>query len=98
MKRRYVICIDDATAEQENKVTAFLKENKVGWWHWIKNIWLVYDNTDKWPTAGTLRAQITSAVPGPTFLIILLDEGNGWSGYGPPKMYEWIHKNWDSSK
>lgn len=94
MKKRYVICVDGANAEQENKITALIKSINLGWWHRMGNVWLVYDSSDRY-TALTLRDALRKEVPSPTFLVLALDDGGArWGGFGAPEMFKWLHRNW----
>ena len=94
MKRRFVIAIDDATSDQQNTVTEFLKDKaNVGYWHWFSDVWLVSDPYQKW-TAKELRDELSSLIPASHKLVVQIDGDNTWSGFGNTKMFEWLQDTW----
>ncbi|MDP9524256.1 hypothetical protein [Pseudomonas putida] len=102
MKKRFVVMIDSSTDEQNNEFLKWVKKEKVGWWHWINNSWLI-SNRSGHLSAGTIRDKITEIFPGENTLVIELSEGEGtWSGYGPTKegndMFRWIKENWNQQE
>ncbi len=95
MKRNFVVCVDDATREQQDKLTQFFKEEaNVGYWHWFNDLWLVTDPYNNW-SAGSLRDKIREMLPGAHNVVIQIDGSNTWSGFGNTKMFEWFHDTWE---
>ena len=46
MKKRFVVCYsDNIPKEKEMHFIQFIKDNKLGWWHWISNMWLLVDSS-----------------------------------------------------
>jgi len=99
MKKRFMIALNRSTPEGEKAIVAFMKRHQVGWWHWLKNVWLVSDPEGKLSAQG-IRDGIKEILPGVHSLVIQLnsDGSETWSGYGPKSegrnMFPWIHKNW----
>ena len=95
MKRRFVIAVNSATPLQEAALAKFLNDQSVGWWHWLKNVWLVYDSLEK-VTAATLRDGVGRNLPkGAEILVIEFSEtGSTWAGFGSSNMFEWIKSYW----
>ncbi|MGO9145538.1 MAG: hypothetical protein ACLQDF_04145 [Desulfomonilia bacterium] len=98
MKKRFVVALDTSTEEQNDKFIEYIKENEMGWWHWISNFWLLTDTNDK-VTAEKLRDDLLTIYPGVTQLVLEFRKDNDtWSGFGPKSdtrnMYEWLHNNW----
>ena len=75
----------------------FIKDNKLGWWHWISNMWLLVDSSGQM-TASILRDKICKLYSENRVMVIELDgDRDTWAGFGPtqPKnMFDWIKQNW----
>lgn len=93
MKRRFVVCIDNTTKEQQDIVTAWFKKSGVGYWHWLKDMWLVTDPLMKW-NANKLRDELNSLLPSSYKMVIQIDGENTWSGYGNTNMFKWLKDTW----
>ena len=73
MKRKFVVCVDDSTKEQQNKLTQFFKnEANMGYWHWLSDLWLVTDPNNYW-SAGSLRDKVGELLPGSHNVVIQID-------------------------
>jgi len=93
MKRRFIICVDDSSKEQQDALTQFLKDKKVGYWHWFSDVWLMTDPQRKW-TASQLRNELESLLPAAHKLILQIDGESTWSGFGKTKMFDWLKQTW----
>ena len=94
MKRKFVVCVDDATKEQQDSLTQFFEKADVGYWHWFSDLWLVADPYNKW-SATSLRDKTNEILPGAHSVVIQIDDSDTWSGFGNPKMFEWFRNTWD---
>lgn len=94
MKQRFVILVDDATPEQQNAVTLFLK-GKFGYWHHFSDAWLVTTTRDEW-NAKTIRDAVQKAVVGPNILVLKVDAPKGWAAYGTEGIFQWLHSTWST--
>ena len=62
MKKRFVVCYsDNIPKEKEMHFIQFIKDNKLGWWHWISNMWLLVDSSGQM-TASILRDKYVSFI------------------------------------
>lgn len=98
MKKRFIICVNNSTKEQENNFVEFLKSQKVGWWHWLSNTWLISDNNGK-TNASYWRDHSRDVFENENILVIEINnEKDTWSGFGPStdekNMFKWLHDNW----
>ena len=98
MKKRFVVCYsDNIPKEKEMHFIQFIKDNKLGWWHWISNMWLLVDSSGQM-TASILRDKICKLYSENRVMVIELDgDRDTWAGFGPtqPKnMFDWIKQNW----
>lgn len=99
MKKRFIILLDSTDDAQNKALIEWIKENKLGWWHWFQNSWLLASHSGNW-TAGKIRDKLCEFFPGANILVFELNEGEGsWSGFGPTKepkdMFGWLRKNWE---
>lgn len=94
MKRRFVICVDNPTIEQQDKLTNHFDDHpNFGYWHWFRDTWLVVDPTNTY-TALTMRDLIKKTIPGAYTMVFLVDDGTDWAGFGSKKMYDWMNETW----
>jgi hypothetical protein len=98
MKRRFVVCINEANAEHDKNFIQFLNENKLGYWHWLNNTWLIVDENDSF-NANSIRDKVKVLFNNEHNLVIEInDQGDTWSGFGPngegKNMFSWIKRNW----
>ncbi len=94
MKRKFIICVNDPTAQQQDTITEFLKgTGTLGYWHWMSDIWLVTDPNFLW-TSEKIRDLISSLIPGVFNLVIQIDGSHRWSGFGDPDMAKWLEETW----
>ena len=99
MKKRYIVCINNSTAEQEQLFINYAKENGLGWWHWLNNVWFLVDSSNK-VSSEVIRDKIIEIFNGEFNIVVELNS-NGvdtWNGYGPSSenndMFRWVDKNW----
>ncbi|EIV5415696.1 hypothetical protein [Klebsiella aerogenes] len=100
MNKRFIVTLDSATDEQDMKFIDFIKENGLGWWHWISTNWMLVDPNGKF-TAVTLRSSLMDIYPGVNMIVIELSaDGDSWAGFGPSgnekNMFTWLNNNWKS--
>lgn len=101
MKKRFIVCSNPSTDEQNKAFVEFLDKNSLNWWHWLANTWLIIDDQDQF-TATTLRSGIKDLFPGIHMMVFELPkDGTNWAGYGPNgednnNMFTWIKNNWDT--
>lgn len=98
MKKRFVVLIESSSEEQNNSFLSWIRQERLGWWHWFQDAWLLSDPTGD-QTAISVRDKVWECFPGSNTLVIELGEGEGtWSGFGPKSekkdMFSWIRKNW----
>ncbi|MGC2423441.1 MAG: hypothetical protein WA666_03690 [Nitrospirota bacterium] len=91
-----MIVVDNATAEQQNKLTEYLKIN-FGYWHWFSDLWFVVDATGNW-TVVTLRDKISEILPNAhTMVMQAFGDPTAWAGFGKSEMATWMHETWEKN-
>lgn len=102
MKRRYVICFDSLDNSQSKGITALLKQEGLGWWHWIDNVWFVADPKGKF-SAQKIRDLLKPLAPKDRMIVLEINEnGDTWAGMrsNDPdnKMFTWFKETWNKNK
>jgi hypothetical protein len=98
VNKRFVVLVQSATKGQDDAFLGYIKANKLSWWHWLPNSWLLKGiNTEL--KAANIRDAAREAFTGAHIFVIELNEdGDTWSGFGPKterrNMFAWIHKSW----
>lgn len=93
MTRRFVAIVDDASKEQQDTVTNWLRSTPLGFWHYLTDVWLIADWQDKHTTV-TIRDQFRALLPGKTTLVLTVEDPNAWAGFGPSDGFKWLHSTW----
>ena len=94
MKRRFIILVDDATSDEQNRLTDFLRKRPMVFWHYFSDSWLVVDTDAQWSTA-TLRDQLVKLLPGKMVMVLHVDNGTTWAAFGAVKNFDWIQSDWE---
>jgi len=99
MRRKFAVALDSSTKDQNEQLRKFIKDNGLGWWHWINNFWLLTDKNGKL-TAKQIREKLNEFYPGVHCIVLSLDkDGDSWSGFGPrnsdKNMFDWLKNTWD---
>ena len=102
MKRRYVVCFDSIDDEKSKNITACLKENGLGWWHWIDNVWFVTDPRGKF-SAVKIRDMLRNYAEDERMVVLEINQdGDTWAGVRAKdpdeKMFKWFVNTWNKSK
>ena len=98
MKKRFIVCISDFTKDKDVKFIEFIRNNRLGWWHWLPNTWLLSDPNGKL-SVKQIRDQVRQIYDNEHVLVIEINNvGDTWSGFGPSSeqknMFKWIKNNW----
>lgn len=98
MKKRFVVCLDSSTSEQNKSFKGFLQDNKLSWWHWLSSTWLLADKNGRF-TAKEIRENVRLCYPGVhTIVLELSGSDDTWAGFGPTRpdknMFDWLKENW----
>ncbi|MEP0712983.1 hypothetical protein [Algoriphagus sp.] len=99
MKKRFIICLNESTPEQEKVFIEYIKSQKLGWWHWLTNIWLISDRNGKLD-CEIIRDKAMEVFAQEYVIVIELSSNHDtWAGYGPSSdkknMFKWLEENWE---
>ncbi|MGC3988549.1 MAG: hypothetical protein QM796_02455 [Chthoniobacteraceae bacterium] len=96
-KKRFVCLVNSETDEQIQAFRAYVKETRMGYWHWLQSSWLLTD-PDGLQTSESLRDQFQITHPKVHVLVIEISGNDHWSGYGPQgddrNMFKWLRTTW----
>jgi hypothetical protein len=96
MKRHFLIATDNLSRDDSRAVSDHIKALKVGWWHWIDNLWLIATEKDE-VDATDLRDAIIELVAPANVLVVEFAEPVTWAGYGPStnrkNMFAWLQNH-----
>jgi hypothetical protein len=99
-RKRFIVLVEETSNANVSEFIGYLKEEKIGWWHHIKNSFLLTDTHGK--TAADIRDKAKDIFGGNgTKCIVIELEGDSdtWSGFGPKRtekvdMWKWILSSW----
>ncbi len=94
MSKRFVVLVENRLGQDTEAISAALPK---GWWHWIEGAWLV-STSDESVTHETLSNTIMKLAPGANSLVIQVEPGANWMGYGPASAessyFKWLRQFW----
>lgn len=98
MYKRFIVLLNDSTAEQNDSFLEWIKEEGIGSWHWLSNSWLLATSKGHL-SAQDIRDKLMETYPGVHNMVVEISaNGDTWSGFGPKgennNMFKWIHENW----
>ena len=85
--------MDDATPEQQNIVSKFLKTKPYGFWHHFSDSWFVTDRSETL-TPLELRDELKRLLPGKTTFVVQMDDPTNWAGFGKTENFKWLRETW----
>lgn len=98
MKKRFIIAANFLTPDQERKFARYLAENKLSWWHWVKNYWLVVDKTSNL-SCKKFRGEIKKIIGSTSVLVMEISGVNAWAGSvdssSTSETFDWLDKVWN---
>jgi hypothetical protein len=103
MAKRFIVCLNSGSVEQNDKFKEYIDENGLGWWHWISNSWLLRDHSGRL-NSEIIRDKLLEIYPGTRNLVIELQgpsTNDTWHGFGPSgeekNMFNWLRDTWSKS-
>ena len=97
MRKRYIVLVDNPTAEETAAITNLFRGPNYGWWHWIKGVWLVVCMDDT-QTSETICNSARLVSGNKTVLVFDIQGGGQWAGFGPNQgeknMFPWLQDHW----
>ena len=95
MSRKFVVVVDNLTADENDKITDYFKE-KYSWWHWLEGLWLIVDHQDK-AEEQEIAEEIQEFLPGKQSFVLQIHGNYGWYVFTREDAHEWLHETWDLS-
>ena len=93
MSKKFVVCIDGLSQEQESKFKEFLDGS--GWWHWMDGVWII-DGTDAL-TVSEIRDYLADLGKSPKIIVLEVSPVT-WASFGPESdnlsFSKWINMYW----
>jgi hypothetical protein len=101
MTRRYIVVVSNLNNDDARAFTAFLRANKMLWWHWIEQCWLIVDRGDD-DHQKAIRDYLHELSSSKRAIVIDADFAGYWVGFGPASgekdMFKWLKSTWDKSE
>lgn len=101
MKHRFFVAADGMGKDEYVAFIEFLRDNKLGWWHCIPNVWLITDRSGKM-TASALRDKISElrTQNATSCLVMQVHDDITWAGLYPNGStkrdeFDWIKRTWN---
>lgn len=93
-----MVLIEGASKEQDDAFLDWIKEHQLGWWHWMRDGWLLIDPKERF-SVSDIRDQIKTTHGTLTSMVIeIKGSEDTWAGFGPNKgeknMFDWLKRTW----
>lgn len=101
MTRRFVILVDPMGQTEERRFREYLDQFNGGWWHWIKNAWLLA-TSDEDVSAIHIRDHLLEISPASKIVVFEFPEDITWATSGTVNakgrnIYDWLNSTWGKS-
>ncbi len=100
MVKRYIVILNNSNAESNDKFQKYIEDNKLSWWFWVGDTWLLKDYAGGLNSV-LIRDKLNEFYPNVRNLVIELrgDSSNDtWNGFGPSgkenNMFNWLAYTW----
>ena len=99
MKNRFIVGVNGMTEEEEKAFISYIRDKRMGWWHWVSNFWLLVDPSEQIEVVD-IRDVLIRVAPGKRNLVLQveIEDESTWAGLGPTgeknDMFNWIRKTW----
>ena len=99
--KKFIVALDKSSKEQNQIFVQFCKEKKVGYWHWLSNLWLITTTSEEF-SAKWLRSKLREIYPNIHLMVFEISkEGDTWAGFGPNSedrnMFNWLKTTWNNA-
>jgi hypothetical protein len=95
MRKWFVVGIESMTAEQEKSFLEYIRDKRMGWWHWIPNLWLITGSDAV--GCSDIRDKLMNLAPAKNTLVLAVNPVT-WAGFGPKSdkrdMFRWLNRTW----
>lgn len=96
MSKMFVVGINNMTNDEAKQFINYIRDQKLAWWHWINNFWLLVDAYDTM-SCSEIRDKLNLISHGKRNLVLEVSPKT-WSGFGPNSankdMFKWIKNQW----
>lgn len=97
MKKRFIVGVNNPTAQETAAITEMFKAAGNGWWHYIDGLWFTVDHHGT-QNADQIRDAINRITVDKWVIVQEIAEGGFWSGFGPNapnnSMFSWLWEQW----
>ena len=80
----------DATREQRDTFTNYLRDSPAGFWHHISHSWLIVDSSEE-VTAENLRDKLCEFMPNINTVVIMATPED-FAAFSPESSHKWLDK------
>ena len=99
MNKKFVVGISALSDDQKKELLKYFRANGWGWWHWIRDLWLVDSDDDFGPEK--IRDHIGKIAPG-SDVVVLEVSPITWATRGPEKkgrsFSRWLEEFWNEDE
>ena len=98
MKRRFVVIIAGETDADTSAIVEYAKANRYGWWHFIRNNWLLI-SYNILHSAAQIRDDLRKLTGEKNLVVLEVTGSTTWAAFGPSvegnNISQWIQETWN---
>jgi len=100
---KFIALTEATSAEEDDAFRTYLKKEGWGYWHWLPGSWLLDTPAQKELSGEVallteIRDQLLRVAPNKWCLVIRVEPGHYFTGFGPQSekehMFQWLDSNW----
>jgi len=97
MRKKFIVCTQSNSAQNEISLRNELDRLGLNWWHWLPNTWLIIDDNGNLHIT-TLRDTVVRILGPINSLVIEVSDNDIWCGYGENNKFNWINTYWQKNQ
>jgi hypothetical protein len=90
MKKNIAIALNAGTPEQRNAITSYFSSQKLAYWHWIDDFWIVQVDEDVTPKSLHITIEQLDEIGKPTVLMFEFKGRVKYFGRANKAAWDWL--------
>jgi hypothetical protein len=92
MRKGFAILTHSADADFQTAILGAIQD-RFQWWHQLPQAWIIVDHTGT-ETVFSVRDRLLQAAPHLAFVILEIQPGSAYAGWGPKAWEDWLLAVW----
>jgi hypothetical protein len=94
MRRRFILIVPRLNEKTENQLLHFIGGQRLQWWHWFDNAWLIIDLEGKLDAKALGNSLNEIGIS--DYYVQLVPDNSFWAARLPGEKLRWMSEVWDT--